>query len=1119
MNAACVAKRKRFRIGVTSTGSGSGTYPGFEPSHSGEIEIRPSTSATTTTLGLSVSVSSATDREAILSIPRLGISHTEAVAGPGAISAYVEFEDLQVHVISVASAPAWRLDWSAIKFYVQGSLVYTGAAGSTSQSAAELYFTPSSILLIGGMPVLSSNCGWVYDGTPLMAPYDVTADVTGQATGGYWFEELAGEGLSESPVTLQTLVVPDFGGYGTSFNPAGIVTGVASGSITCRSKVYTRTIVTLTTSISDVGSTTVWDDAYSSTATIFGDVSHEFRRFNPDWYRQIIARFGFPETKAQATATNATITITGGLVGSPVVVDTDTAEAVLTQRYEDMLRIVGGTVDAPLEGPLSDTCYSPVTITSTQTYYKFFDNVVVVPFPPFFVATPGDGSGYQVTYSLGSAIETGAANTFIFYKHTNDRVRWWDNLGNKLFASFYPWRPPNTGGGSTMWQPVEGVGVATFDDPSTGPPTIGYWDPTYAAWMYHTAIAADLRLKTRPSLRSQGLSDQPFATVWPYSQPIKPLGICRFEVEAVEPVESLTMTSGSGPLWTGTNCTITHSSDLLVKPSASPYKVTLDLGSFTEELYQFPHLAKWIELTLTGASGEVYAVGVDGSETLLGTGGKMQLIPGAATKYAGTWAKDHSAGTAVVDTGADATGSGISAATLSNAERYSAFQLLTGRQPEKIEIRVTDPGLNNLTITYPKFYSESEFGFAPLDHQQSAFYFKQGPGIVFGQLEWFDFTTTPPTELTTPAIAPWARTRPTVFSWLKWKNVFLNGEESTLNVDGRLAELYTIIEGQDRLDSAVDTLAVIVSDENGAKYAILHNEWQVGALGLLPQRRRGDKQFEKDLTGYVCEVWDQAVEPKFYVNTARADVQGGGPIITSVDSDLSIPGWIVTRHTEAMDNDEASDFEVKVGGSSKGAALSPWCGYYMLAAGGGGQVSQDAAGSLRHVVAQIVNGNIHIAFHGNRPEEVPVFVDSGIAASRVCVRYLRQQGMLKARLFYVDSGSVKYVDTTNEGASYSVPVTIGSGTDVTAQVAGQGFFWTFRIDGAAIKMRVFNADGSAVATAPFNADLTVVASSADSTGIAASSTSVGSLFTLYLSYYASGTLTRITSTDSGLTWS
>lgn len=1066
-------------------------------------------------------VSAATNRQAVLSIPRLGYSHTENVTGAGTIAAYVEFENLQVHDIAVAGAPAWRLDWTAIKFYVQGSVVASWGSGTTQQDVTELYFTPSSLLLFGGGPTIESFCGYSTSGPPLTPPYDASATVEAQATGGYWWEEVAGEGLQESPVVLQTAVVPDQGGYPASFNPAGIVSGNKSGSITCRSRVYYRNIVIPTTSISDVGSTTIWDESYTSSARIHGDIVHEFRRLNPELYGQIIARFGFPETKATATSSRATVTVTGGVIDDPVIVETDTAEAVLTQSYSDMLRIVSGSTDAPLEGPLSDTCYSPVIIGARLYYVKYFDNVVVSPFPPFYAATPGDGTGYEVRYDLGSACETAAANPSMLYQHVNGYVRWWDNLGNKLFASFYPWRPPNNGSGSSMWRPVEGINVYTFDDAGASPPEIGYWDPVYQAWLSHSAIASDLRRKTRPSLRTQGLSDQPFASIWPYAQPIKPLGVCRFAVQDWPNELSKTMTSASDPLWTGTDCTLTHGANIVATPSANPFKVTLDVGDWLEELYQYPHLARDVNIKVTGATTwSLYAIGVDNSETLIAsTNGVHRIIPGPATKYAGSWAIDRSAGTAVSDTGADATVDGVSAATLASPERHLAFQLLPGRQPKQLEFRITQDELKDVEIDYPEFIVGDLVHLVPLDHQQTAAIYAQGPGVIIGQHEWFDFTASPPVELTTPNIAPWDRTRQTVFSWLKTRNTVFLGRDSTTDVDTDLTALYTPIEGQTRLGAAIDTLAVPVMTSVGPK-VILHNEWQIGPMGLLPHRRRDSKDLSLESpASWVCEVWDQAVEPKFTVSPGRLDIkESGGAVITSVDSSLSIPGWVVTKHLLAFDNDEANDYEGVVGGTKK-ADLSPWWSYFAIVAGTGSQISQDVSGSLRHVIAIIEGGTIRLAFHGNQSGETITFSDTAINASRVCVRWLRKQGALTLGIWFVDAGSVKYCETSNEGSSFTVPVTIGSGTDVGAYVAGQGFIWVFRVDGAAIKMRMYNANGSAVSAAPFNADITVVASGADATGIAASATTIGATFTLFLSYYASGILTRISSTDSGQTWS
>ena len=1053
MNASLLDRRSRWRLSVAVSGSGSGTYPGYTHSHSGQIRSWNAVDAEEEDLAVKILVTSDTstgERVATLDIPRLGITHTETVSGAGSMAAYVEIEGHAVHVFGIATSdglhPAWRVEWTAIKFYVQGSLVQTWTSGWNEQSAVELFFQPSSILITGGPPHIEPFASFgASGGLPETSSYDHSATGSCSVTGGWSFEPVGHGSLIERPVSLMPLASVDQSGNPWTLGGSAYAAGSQSGSITVYAYYFQRDKRTIPPSSGAGDVFTEWEH-YKGAVRIFTVEERKLRRLSGS-YRALLQRYGFPRTKSVTTVTESNIDVIGGLIGDPYVVSTNSGEFELTPERTDMLRIVGAAEDSVFEDVLGFTPYAPVTVQHKKGQLSYTLNVTVVPNPPFgdlILVTQGDGSGTEVVYEAGYQCQDRIANPDLpaFLDHRHSWVRAWNMLAHPFWSMAYHF-PTNT---ATYWRPVEGIDVKTFDWPEDD--EVGYWMPVYSQWLTHPALPEGERRRTRNSIRTNLLQEAPFARWWKsaaFGSPLHPLGICRFAVESPAVPASLAMSSASSSLWTSTDCILTHGASMSVAFSASPAVIELDLGSWTGQHRMYPHLANEIEVAWNSsnvASITVEFVGVDGSVVQLATAPGSYLRPvGPATKFSGSWAKDHSADTAVADTGADIGANGISTATMSSPERSLAPQLLPGRGAQKLRFTITPVSTGSpVTISYPIFKKPTgKARVVPLDHQHTALVFERGPGLLLGTLDSWDRTDNVDTGAT-PNLSIWARRIMDVFTYQKLKNYLFLGKDADDLLDSRLAALYDSVEGQARVDAAYDTMAIPIGIQDGIKW-ILHNSWQIPPMAAFPHKRRDTITLElKSPLELTNEVYDWAEENRYYPSPATISVdQFSPPDSWTALSPHSVDGWKILYDAHPVTNDEANDFRVIYKGEDL-STVSPWFGYLCIhdfdEAGGVAMASCLQTGSLYAIVFGDGVRVVRLRPFPAGQYDIPSLISENVASAGIT---LSPDG--KILVSYVGSSDGTYLlQSGGNETLWESPVTIdpnGESTAIEANPSGK----------------------------------------------------------------------------------
>jgi hypothetical protein len=186
-----------------------------------------------------------------------------------------------------------------------------------------------------------------------------------------------------------------------------------------------------------------------------------------------------------------------------------------------------------------------------------------------------------------------------------------------------------------------------------------------------------------------------------------------------------------------------------------------------------------------------------------------------------------------------------------------------------------------------------------------------------------------------------------------------------------------------------------------------------------------------------------------------------------------------------------------------------WVSLLGVAAASNGGVSYDVGLDSRHYRAYIKNGTIWLGISTNVKPLAFTDTDLTISATDVTIRIDRDKPEPRIYLNYID-GTCKTVYSTNEGTTWSTPVTIASaGTHSTFEITRDGRRLAYWVDGTAIKGKIYDARDNVMVDT-----FTAIASGVDDQSIDASeSISSGGIWGVDLLYIASGAVTVKHSTD------
>ena len=178
--------------------------------------------------------------------------------------------------------------------------------------------------------------------------------------------------------------------------------------------------------------------------------------------------------------------------------------------------------------------------------------------------------------------------------------------------------------------------------------------------------------------------------------------------------------------------------------------------------------------------------------------------------------------------------------------------------------------------------------------------------------------------------------------------------------------------------------------------------------------------------------------------------------------------------------------------------------------GKGDSVSYDVSDARRHARAFVATGSeVRTGLASNI---IPIdWTDrgSGLTASSACIRWDRQSLSSALFLFTESSQSLKLYKSVNEGFTWTLATTIGTGKHPALVIARDGRRYCYYVSSGAIKGKVLDPSGATVIDT-----FTAVASGVDDDSIAADEfTLVQSKWGIALLYRSSGTITTKTSND------
>lgn len=1081
---------------------------------------------------------------ATLAIPALFAtpkSHTISASAVASANSHVEVDDPKVYCLidSITGLPFWRVKFSELRWYVDGTLRYTHAASTIDGS----WFSPTGMPLFG-IPAILGASAYTNPNPSTTTPVRVTVttgnfatncDVT--ADGGWRFKEDSGGAYQTPLVTPATLASPPALTCACSSTLAtASATNTYNGACTAKAQLDQTTVgptellccectngAALVCADYDIWTTTVVWDRRSSTVMLLPDLAKRIKRWNSD-YNSVILRWGMPWTKKSAT--------TQCQEDDDPATSAQTVDEVLPSQSQ-ILFVPGSSVHAG-EDTMGYSTFAPISKNGSYFTSIGIGATLVTP-GACPLSPPEDPPGTIVDCTLDGEllctnskaavyphdVETRATNADMldYFHHTSH----WSRLLNyhcNPHWHFFLWFPPPEGedGMQSQW-PVGGADVET-----------DYWIQLRTQYTYQSSLPGGEQTRLRVHNPSAPLYESPFSgfvevafmgaqTCW--------WGVSRFIAEALAPAASKTLDSSSSSAWTFTNCSAVFGAKITITPDSghTTLYATKDLGRFNLHPWQYEHIAKRITIGWdlpNVVSVDAYLVSVTGQEVLIGSTQATHNLPLTATdtKYAGSWAHDFGNGM-IIDQGADSLASGISAATIADPERVASFNLIRGQQGASLKFKiVVSSDASPMDLHYPVWLLSPDSASMYLENgHHTAIIWPDGPGIRFGTHIWWDYVAgaiMDAPEASHPGYPPtgW---KSEIVDYLAFKREYYQGLDESDGLDAEVATHFDSVEGNNAAAAATYTLAFLVPGGTAGRGVMMNLYREAPPLAIFPLRARNTTTYEIDAAGaFVQETWDFSQKTRRHVSAKEYlhvfDPRDGTQwTANAASSPLS---WFVSEHTHAVQNDEPA-FHLKAG-AVKIAELRPWNGTFSIPrlpadGGAGAYISSDVGLDNTHYVAWINgDGNVEATVLDHALNEL-YSTDLGFVATWLHIKVDKTSKDQRLRLYTIESGAVKVRRSTDGGKTFSAATTIAaSGAYVTAEIALDGTELVYWVDGAAIKGRRYDRGLNAL-----EAEFTAVASGVDaSTAIAATHRDVaGNKWRVVLWYISGGARTFKTSAD------
>jgi len=905
----------------------------------------------------------------------------------------------------------WRLTDVVVKIYLDGILDTTWTLGDIDSATGKW---PSQIPLIGIPPVIGAGCTM----PTLDEPHaGTTATAGGTSVGGWrWIVGGTDEAF--------TATLP-----GTIITPPGISCGVAGGTLPGISVTDTWSASVDAHGTLSSSSTVITSEYTSAYVLPVPDIPRRYRRIGDD-YRALVFRGGFPDV-IQHGYSRCVSQLAGF---GPVTTTADTYTTEIAARADFL-----ATVEAaahPYEDALNDSVPSLFKQEVTTAVVTYSAGVFV--------------SSYSHTDRAEMDGAESVADPICLGLHTTERpTRYWDFNCNPHWSH-------------TLWFEDWSVDASPVD-------LNDYWEPVRQQWIYNSALPEDEQYRTRNNIVLDASHSNAGVLGWwelYVGHAFRQLGATRWQTRNIAPRTSYAYTSSTSSLWTDTDCSISFGADLAVTADTGKTDVVieLDLGSFTSAPYLWPHIADQIKAawTTTGISAiAFYIVGVDGTKKDITAvnGSWVDKPTGTTAKYAGSWAIANGRGV-VSQTGADSgpdMADGVSAATMLDPERATAFELLPGFTAQKlrIEITLTTPG-GTVHVNYPELRQNhsADPGLVWESGQCAALLWDSFAGVRFGNLDWWDSGSV---DVYATPVLKGLGYQATVIDGLSFEKELLEGIQNTSGLNTDLTGYFDSLEGDTREGASDRTAAVFLPDPSFTRWqlAIMNLYSEVPCLALCPRKERDSDWAE---TGSWClDAWSWIPSKQRYVTPEMQSLDVYVSGIKWTDAETGWPGgWNVNKHETAVDNTESATLKIN---GKEVATARPWTGYFAIynALAAGASVSYDVSASMRHVRCYLDSGMLvtGIAPNGALPLD---FSDtaSSLAADWACVRWNKRTHSDQLLVAIETGATVEVHTSTNTGTTWTLGASIGSGTKPTVSVSQDGRIFVYWIDGGSVKGKVFD---------------------------------------------------------------
>jgi hypothetical protein len=1029
---------------LSSTGSGSFTSPD-ELGMDCELEWTFTPDYIVQTLGIRLRATAATGGSVYGAVGRNyelkfnGSTYTATRSGFGNLAQTFDLVGVQLFLETGGS---FKLSWTSGVWKVGGTTEATIAAGSVTSGMVP---TPSSVPLIGVPPWLRGGIGNAIS-TPDRAnlyPPDMSSEPGYSASGsatitGGWRWNVDG-----------VYIAPN----------VNILSATPSGSIDIGSvEVDTTWAGTITSSFDKVTGGGNADEKTTGAAVQLMPCENPLLvRMGAD-YEAIVRRQAFPQTQYSLAYSLLKWGLTTGFpsIQAYIPITVSNSQPVLHASQSDFLEGVT-TATGTSEALLSETTYAP--------FVRVGDRHVIVNLGDETRETRQVSYGTEPTY-------IGSDSTW--RTHAEHGPRLWNTWGNRLNA-FGLWFPPDFSSSSVRWDLLG----AESD--------IAYWYDIRQQHATHPSLPSGQNTLRRLNVTTEPINQSAIVGVAEATLGLPCWwGINGFSVENETFPTEFTTNSTSAARFTFKNGTSsgTGSVGANIVIDAGSDAVEFDTSSFTVFPFMTTTLADRLKAVWSDSNiGAVkaFAIGADGTSVQIGptagiTSGETYRIPsGNSDDWATSAGADFGVGYLTDDYTPDSgvAGSNETFATLADEERISSFGLLPGFSPVKIRFEITRAGsyTGAVTIGHPTFYM-APWADAKVFHESglvSTILFKNGPMVRYGALSFYDWIADAPISVPNPIASVTNKT--TIGDLWCWENVFLRGQSALTGLLARMEAEFVEDEEfpagvtkhlwryNDGESMFIDSLSGVVNSSIGPRLWYLNTFRNCPPLAMFPEKKRatGNGWLATGDWGQFAYSDISNKHPHIVPGNVLPQLIHGGT--NHLAFEASPEGWSVGTFSEAVDNNESQDWELRWN-ETTWFSMRPWRGQasiFGMSGMGESVMSFDVDhNSHIHVLATLTDsGKVKIGIAGN-----PLaweYVTTTIDASWVCCRIDRDSPDQAILLVVEDAGSVKLYKSVDRAETFTLSRTVtSSGTPKKPAilVGRNGVRQMYWIDGTDVKGQI-----------------------------------------------------------------